>query len=58
MAHYTVQISRTQYAYIEVEAEDMNDALDKADDYYDDHFEEIDHQFEVNIEEYDRTVLA
>ena len=57
MAKFTVQIARTQYAYIEVEADDSSDALDKADDYYDEHFEEIDSSFETSTEEYDKMVL-
>ena len=54
---YTVQIARTQYAYIDIEAEDIYVALDKADDYYDEHFDEIDGEFETSTAEYDKMVL-
>ena len=57
MAKFTVQIARTQYAYIDVEAEDIDDAFDKADDYYDEHFDEIDGEFETSTAEYDKMVL-
>ena len=48
MAKFTVCFARTQYASIEVEAKDEIEALDKADEYYDEHFEEIDRMFDVS----------
>ena len=57
MAKYTIQFQRTQYAYIDVEADNIDDALDKADEYYDEHFEELDNSFETSTADYDKMVL-
>lgn len=46
MRTFTVCIERTQYTTIEVEAEDEQDALEKANDYYDEHFEEVDRELD------------
>ena len=54
---YTVQYERTQYAYVEVEAESIADALEKADDYYDEHFEEVDRDFDDSSAEYGKAVV-
>lgn len=56
MAKFTVCFARTQYASIEVEAEDSIDALDKADDYYDEHFEEIDRMLCESSGEYEKFI--
>lgn len=58
MKKYTILLSRTQYATIEVEAENEVDALEKADDYYDDHFDEVDQNFDdCHDTEYEKTIL-
>lgn len=57
MAQFTVQIAKTQYAYIDVEAEDIDDALNKADSYYDENYEEIYDEFETSTTEYNMRVL-
>lgn len=58
MKKYTILLSRTQYATIEVEAENEVDALSKADDYYDNHFDEVDQNFDDCLDaEYEKTIL-
>ena len=58
MKKYTILLSRTQYVTIEVEAENEADALSKADDYYDDHFDEVDQSFDdCRDTEYEKTIL-
>ena len=58
MAKFTIQFSRTQYAYVEIEADSIQDALDKADDYYDEHFEEVDDSFETSSADYGKMVIS
>lgn len=58
MKKYTILLSRTQYATIEVEAENEVDALSNADDYYDNHFDEVDQNFDDCLDaEYEKTIL-
>lgn len=57
MKKYTILLSRTQYATIEVVAENEVDALEKADDYYDDHFDEVDQNFDSQDTEYEKMIL-